>query len=228
MNIAQNILIVIAAIMAGIITGSGSVYAFNHMPDKWLKVNEEDRQYQRVKSVPWKYVLSGTFSVIGIHLGFSAPEKAIGIYIACIIVVEILMGTLIYGVIPSYLTKMLALTAVGILPFGGELELYILGMVAGTLTGLGFIMVKGLASKKQFFWDIVELSCIIGLLTGWKKAIIIIITGFVLWALVTGYRNIRMKKNRVICEGFFVSLAFMMWLILDNGILGKKIDLFLW
>ena len=89
-------------------------------------------------------------------------------------------------------------------------------------------MVKGLASKKQFSWDIVELSCIIGLLTGWKKAIIIIITGFVLWALVTGYRNIRMKKSRVICEGFFVSLAFMMWLILDNGILGKKIDLFLW
>ena len=58
MNIAQNILIVIAAIMAGIITGSGSVYAFNHMPNKWLKVNEEDRQYQRVKSVLWKYVLS--------------------------------------------------------------------------------------------------------------------------------------------------------------------------
>jgi hypothetical protein len=47
------IIVVGISIALGIICGSGSVYAFNHMPDEWLGTDERGREWQRVKSVPW-------------------------------------------------------------------------------------------------------------------------------------------------------------------------------
>ena len=45
------IIVVGISIALGIICGSGSVYAFNHMPDEWLGTDERGREWQRVKSV---------------------------------------------------------------------------------------------------------------------------------------------------------------------------------
>lgn len=228
MSVIETIVVVVLATALGIVTGNGSVYVFNHLPDRWLETEEAGREYQRVKSVPWKYVLSATFVVIGIYLGFSDPIKAVGIYVAFLILVQIIISALLYGTLPGPLCRMLALTALGILPFGGDLKLYVLGMIAGIMAGGGFMLVKGLASKKAFSWKILELTAAIGLLMGWKKAIIIIVIGFTFWALAAGLNSFKMKKVKPIYEGFFVSLVAAMWMVIDNGVAKRIIDGFLW
>lgn len=228
MSAVSIVLIVVISIGIGFVTGSGSVYAFNHIPDSWLGLEEKERKAQRIKSVPWKYVLSVTFIIIAIHLGFSEPSKSVGIYVACVILAQIVFSSFLYSVMPVQLSRMLAFTALGILPFGGDLKQYVLGTVAGTVAGAGFMLVKSLATKERFSSQIVELSCAIGLITGWEKSIIIIVFGFALWAVSTVICRGKIKNLRIVCEGFFISLCGLVWIAVDNGVAGSVIDRFLW
>ena len=111
------IIVIGVSIALGVICGSGSVYAFNHIPDEWLGADESGREWQRVKSVPWKYIFTATFIVIGIYIGICDPQKAAGIYAACLVLTQIAMAALLYGRTPRPLVWLLALTGIGIIPF---------------------------------------------------------------------------------------------------------------
>ena len=137
----KTIIVIGVSIALGIICGSGCVYAFNHIPDEWLGTDEKGREWQRVKSMPWKYIFTATFIVVGIYLGIKEPHKAAGIYAACLMLTEIAMAGFLYGRVPRPLVWLLALTGTGIIPFTIDEDLGFgagtAGMIKAHLAGAG-------------------------------------------------------------------------------------------
>ena len=142
----KTIIVIGVSIALGVICGSGCVYAFNHIPDEWLGTDEKGREWQRVKSMPWKYIFTATFIVVGIYLGIKEPHKAAGIYAACLMLTEIAMAGFLYGRVPRPLVWLLALTGTGIIPFTIDEDLGFgagtAGMIKAHLAGAaaGFVM----------------------------------------------------------------------------------------
>ena len=147
------------SIALGIICGSGSVYAFNHMPDEWLGTDERGREWQRVKSVPWKYIFTATFIVVGIYLGMKDSLKAPGYYASCLLLTQTAMAGFLYGRTPRPVVWLLALTGVGILPFTidedlgfgagseGMIKAHLAGAAAGFVLVFVLLMIKKLVLR---------------------------------------------------------------------------------
>ena len=166
------------AVLLGIICGSGSVYAFNHIPDEWLGTDEKGREWQRIKSVPWKYIFTATFIVIGIYLGIKDPQKAAGIYAASLMLTQIAMSGFLYGRIPRLIVYMLALTGAGIIPFtigedlgfgagsAGMIKSHLAGAAAGFAIMLVLMVIKKFILKGSIDMALCELGMVLGLLQG--------------------------------------------------------------
>ena len=194
----KTIIVIGVSIALGIICGSGCVYAFNHIPDEWLGTDEKGREWQRVKSVPWKYIFTATFIVVGIYLGIKDPHKAAGIYAACLMLTEIAMAGFLYGRVPRPLVWLLALTGTGIIPFTIEEDLGFgagtAGMIKAHLAGAaaGFVILFILLIIKRMLMPsrgslvsetdlaFCELGLALGLLCGPLEVSVIIATGIVL------------------------------------------------
>lgn len=195
----KTIIVIGVSIALGVICGSGCVYAFNHIPDEWLGTDEKGREWQRVKSMPWKYIFTATFIVVGIYLGIKEPHKAAGIYAACLMLTEIAMAGFLYGRVPRPLVWLLALTGTGIIPFTIEEDLGFgagtAGMIKAHLVGAaaGFVILFILLIIKRMLMPsrgpmvsetdlaFCELGLALGLLCGPLEVSVIIATGIVLW-----------------------------------------------
>lgn len=194
----KTIIVIGVSIALGVICGSGCVYAFNHIPDEWLGTDEKGREWQRVKSMPWKYIFTATFIVVGIYLGIKEPHKAAGIYAACLMLTEIAMAGFLYGRVPRPLVWLLALTGTGIIPFTIEEDLGFgagtAGMIKAHLAGAaaGFVILFILLIIKRMLMPsrgslvsetdlaFCELGLALGLLCGPLEVSVIIATGIVL------------------------------------------------
>lgn len=214
----QTIAVIGAAIGLGIICGSGCVYAFNHIPDEWLGADEEGREWQRVKSVPWKYIFTATFIVAGIYIGLSDFEKAAGVYASCLLLCEIGMAAFLYDRIPRPLVWLLALTGVGILSFTiaedlgfgpgmtGMLKAHLLGAAVGFAVMLLLVLLKcfisggGLAKLKSSPWmmNVCELTLVLGLLCGWRRVLTIIACGLIAWGVYVVFK--KHKKGGIMSQ----------------------------
>lgn len=195
----KTIIVIGVSIALGIICGSGCVYAFNHIPDEWLGTDEKGREWQRVKSLPWKYIFTATFIVVGIYLGIKEPQKAAGIYAACLMLTEIAMAGFLYGRVPRPLVWLLALAGTGIIPFtidedlgfgagtAGMIKAHLAGAAAGFVILFILLVIKNvlmnsgrpLVSEADFAFC--ELGLALGLLCGPLEVSVIIATGIVLW-----------------------------------------------
>ena len=130
-EMVKTIIVIGAAAALGIITGSASVYVFNRIPAGWLWPDDPERVRleteappgtQRVKSVPWKYVLTATFIVFGIYMGLTDPLRAPAVYVCCLILVQCAMAARVSGRIPQGLILMVLICGIAILPQAGDMK----------------------------------------------------------------------------------------------------------
>lgn len=189
------LLIIALTIPVGYVAGNAAVYAFNRMPAAWLTDygQEPDEKViskgkQRIKSVPWKYVFSASFIVVGIYMGLRDWQYAIPGMIALWILLLIALGDMKYSIIPDQLCLLLAITGFGFVPFHSEP----LDMLWGALLGFFAIVLIHLFGKLVFKKDAIgfgdaKLCAALGLVLGWKIVAGVMIGGAFLggvWAAV--------------------------------------------
>ncbi|MGN0659657.1 MAG: prepilin peptidase [Emergencia sp.] len=146
----------LAAILAGILAGSGAVYFFNRMPAGWLcdygeKPSEEllDPYTQRVKSYPWKYIFTMLFIVIGIRLVMDDWQFAAAALCSLWLLLEMAIADVKYRIVPDQLVILLAVTSLGFISFHGSW----MDCLFGALAGFGIMGFTALLGKLAYRRD---------------------------------------------------------------------------
>lgn len=123
-DILTLLIICAVAIVLGMLLGNFAVVFFNRMPGKWLVDYDEEPDeellhptHQRLKSTPWKYVLSGFYMICGIYMGVRDPYYAFPAVIALWLVVEMAIADVKYMIVPDQLIMMLFVSAIGFIPY---------------------------------------------------------------------------------------------------------------
>jgi len=131
-------------IFLGVIMGNGAVWFFNRIPGKWLCNYDEEPDaellnptMQRVRSTPWKYVLTALFSCIGIWLFRGNVHYAFASMCLCWVLTELAMADIKYRIVPDQLVFLIMAVAVGFIPFheNGPFE-----CIMGAAAGLGVML----------------------------------------------------------------------------------------
>lgn len=195
---------IVASILAGFFAGMGAVYIFNKMPAKWLcDYGETPRQeltdpyVQRIKGNPWRWVYAVGFIGLCLRLsladmgsqGMDSVQLAVAGLFACWALLIIGLADLKYMIIPDQFVIMLALTAVGFVPFyKGEMLLGPPGIwqpVIGMCIGGGFMLavagIGALILKKEVmgFGD-VKLCAAMGLVLGVAGTIAVLVAAILI------------------------------------------------
>lgn len=216
-------IVVLISIPVGIIAGNGAVYFFNNIPAIWLcdygeEPNEElkSKETQRIKSYPWKYVLTATFIVIGIYLGMKDWQFAVASILAIWISLEIAIADKKYMIIPDQLVLLLAIVSFGFIPFHNSHW----DMIWGVLIGAGSMLVLSLFGRLVFKKDIlgfgdVKLSAALGLLLGWQGLGLVLIGASFLAGIVgaIGLISKKLKKDDEIPFGPYLLGATIIYIL---------------
>ena len=146
----------LAAILAGILAGNGAVYFFNKMPAAWLcdygqKPSAEllDPYTQRVKSYPWKFLFTMFFVVVNIKLVTDDWQFAAASLCAIWLLLEMAIADKKYRIVPDQLIILLAVSALGFIPFHGSWR----ECLFGGLTGFGVMAFCALLGKLAYRRD---------------------------------------------------------------------------
>lgn len=148
------------AIFLGWLAGNGSVFLFNKLPGKWLTDYGEmpleevlNPSRQRVESTPWKLVYSMFFIASGIWIAEKLWHSSLSFWsmVALLTAHIIAMWLLLligladdkYGIIPDELVLVLAIAAIGFVPYNENF----LDPLFGALIGGGAMLLLGLISR---------------------------------------------------------------------------------
>ncbi len=179
----------LAAILAGILLGNGAVYFFNKMPAGWFTEYGErpsdellDPYTQRIKSYPWKFVLTMFFVAAGICFVMRDYRSAVPMVIVLWLLVEMAIGDAKYRIIPDELVVLTAITAIGFVNYNGGWKDCLIGAGAGfALMGLIALTGRLLYGKSGAGGGDLKLFTALGLVLGLYG----IITVFVLMACIS-------------------------------------------
>lgn len=225
--------IILASAAAGILAGCGSIFVINHVPAAWLcdygeepseKVISEGRQ--RVPGMPWKYALSAVFIVICIYMGMKDWQYGACGAAYCWVLSLIGTADAKYMIIPDQFVLLLALTAVGFIPFSsGPLE-----MVMGLAAGGGVMLLIWAVSRLIYGKDAmgfgdVKLCAAAGLAIGWKGSLFMIAAGSFACGIYAAARLVARKskaKDHVplgpfLCGGAAVYVVIIHFLLQSKG-----------
>lgn len=146
-----TIFLCIFSVIFGIILGNSAVFFFNRIPGKWLcdYGAEPDEEFlkpscQRIKSVPWKYLFSAMFVVIALKVILDNPLYGIAILASCWLLLEMAIADIKYRIVPDQLVILLALTAIGHLPYNSD---GIFDGLWGAVIGFGVMLLIGILGK---------------------------------------------------------------------------------
>ncbi len=224
-----------AAIVLGVILGSGAVYVFNRIPAAWLtdygeEPSEElkDTSTQRIKSVPWKYVFTGLFIAVGIYMGVRDITIALPVVIALWLLLLMSIADIRYMIVPDQLIMLLVLTGLGFLP--QKIALYhrhaLYDSLIGAAAGLVLMLVIALFSRAIYKkWVLggadIKLFIAIGFLTGLYGVLIIFVLSTLLSGLHLGYlllrRKIHPRETRPMVP--YIALAFGMYFLFIRNLI---------
>ena len=237
----------IAAIAMGFLAGQLAVYIFNRMPASWLcDYGQEppeilkDRQVQRIKGWPWRWVYSGGLACLCLRLvyteiqhppaGFDGlPPDYVQLLgqcqfemaglIACWTMLIIGLADLKYMIIPDQFVIMLAIAGMGFLPFHDSLVQPLGGLAAGGGVMLLVALLGKLAFRREVmgFGD-VKLAAAMGLGLGLRGMIFAlaaasVVSGFAAAAgLARGkYRKFDMQPFGPFLTGAGIFYVFIVW-----------------
>lgn len=172
-----------ASVILGLLSGFAAIYIFNKMPASWLCDYGEkppaelaDPHIQRIKGFPWRWVYAAGFICLLIRLSFFDLQFAAAGLFACWALLIIGLADLKYMIIPDQFVIMLALSAIGFIPYHSSVWHPLLGALIGGGVMLMTGVLGGAAFKKEVmgFGD-VKLFASLGLALGWKGAVFVLI-----------------------------------------------------
>lgn len=173
----------LAAILTGIFAGNGAVYFFNKMPAKWFCDYGQmpspellDPYTQRVKSYPWKFVLTMLFVVIDIRLVMDDWQFAIAAVCSLWLLLEMAISDIKYRIVPDELILLLAVSALGYIPYHGSWK----ECLFGGLAGFGIMLLVALLGKIAYRRESlgggdIKLFASLGLITGIPGILIVFV-----------------------------------------------------
>lgn len=173
----------LAAILVGIFAGNGAVYLFNHMPAQWFcdygqqPTADMNAPYvQRVKSYPWKYIFTMLFVIIAIKMVIYDWQFAIAGVCSIWLLLEMAIADIKYRIVPDQLVILLAVSALGFIPFHGSWRSCLLGAVIGFGVMAGVALLGKMAYKRDTLGGgDIKLFASLGLLLGTTGIIVVLI-----------------------------------------------------
>ena len=203
------------AVLMGVLAGFGAIYIFNKMPAGWLCDYGEtpdpvlsDPQVQRVKGFPWRWIYAAGFTCLLIRLVFVDLQFAAAALFACWALLITGLADLKYSVIPDQFTIMLALSAMGFIPFHDTFTDVIFGALIGGGVMIMVSLLGGAAYKKEVmgFGD-VKLFASLGLVLGVQGTLIALVGASITAgaAAAAGLASGRYKKDDARPLGPFIS-----------------------
>ncbi len=213
----------LAAILVGVLAGNGAVYFFNKMPAAWLcdygqepAAELRDPYTQRVKSYPWKFILSMVFVVVDIKLVIDDWQFAVAAACSLWLLLEIAIADGKYRIVPDQLVLLLAVTALGFISYhdGWKDCLY------GGLAGFGIMGATALLGKFAYRRETlgggdIKLFAALGLICGLRGILLIFVmttlfsAGHLIWLLVRK----KIRRTDTIAMGPYIALAAAIQLV---------------
>lgn len=222
-----------ASIVLGVLAGSGAIYIFNKMPASWLcdygeKPPQEltDPYIQRVKGFPWRWIYAAGFSCLLVRLSFFDMQFAAAGLFACWALLIIGLADLKYMIIPDQFVIMLALSAIGFIPYQHNVWQPLLGALIGGGVMMMTGVLGGLAFRKDAlgFGD-VKLFASLGLVLGIKGTVVVLIGASITSGIAAAIglalkkysRNDQKPLGPYIC-GWAIFYIFIVWpfLLMQN------------
>lgn len=219
---------IVASIILGSISGFAIVYVFNKMPAKWLcdygqtPSEELSNPYtQRLKGYPWRWIYAAGFSCLILKLSLIDIQLALAGLFACWALLIIAIADLKYMIIPDQFVIMLALSALGFIPFHDSYWQPILGAAIGG----GVMMITALLGRLSFKREVmgfgdVKLFASLGLALG-VKATIIVLAGASICsgvAALLGLASGKLKKDEERPLGPYICGWGMAYIFLLNNL----------
>lgn len=178
------------AILVGIFAGNGAVYCFNRIPASWLCDYGEkpaeallDKSTQRIKSTPWKYLFTMAFVVINIKMVMDDWQFAIGAVCVLWLLLEIAIADVKYRIIPDQLVVLLAVGAMGFVPYHSGWKDILGGAAVGFFLMLAVALLGKLAYRRETIGGgDIKLFASLGLILGFSGTLVVI----VLTSLISG------------------------------------------
>lgn len=224
------------ALLLGWLAGNAAVFIFNKLPGKWLtdygqapleEVLHPTRQ--RIESTPWKLVYSLVFIVSEIWIAEKLWHSSLGPWamVALLITNGIAMWLLLligladgkYGIIPDELVIVLALTAIGFVPYKENF----LDPLFGAFIGGGIIVSLGLISrvvikKPSLGMGDVKLFLAIGLMMGFRDTVAVLLVTAITSAigLSAGLLITSIKREDAVAIGPYIVGATYLVILFDE------------
>lgn len=164
----------LGAVLAGILAGNGAVYVFNKIPAPWLcdygeNIPEslQDPYTQRVKSYPWKFLFTMLFVIINMKLVIDDWQFAAAAICSLWLLLEMSIADVKYSIVPDQFIILLAVSALGYIPYHGSW----LDCLHGGCAGFAIMAVTALAGKLAYKRDTlgggdIKLFASLGLIAG--------------------------------------------------------------
>ena len=205
---------IIVLIAAGFVAGFSAVFAFNHIPTKWLCDYEceptEEMWGKRIEERPWSLV----FSFFFIGAGLIMREEGVLYLIPAIPALWLLLIVAIadckFMIIPDQLVIGLAILSIGFIPCQNGLLSPLFGALSGggSLLAIGLIARFILKREAMGFGD-VKLMGALGLIAGLKGTLIILMLTIFSSGVVMGTMCLsgRVKKDDQLPLGPFIAAS---------------------
>lgn len=191
MSTAVILIHIIFSVTAGVLASVSAIYTFNRIPARWLcdydQKPEPGMWGERIKKKPWTIVFILVFTAASLKLLEQGFLYAVPAMAALWLLLQIGMADRKYMIIPDQFVIALAVTAFGFIPIHDSFQTQLIGALAGG----GSIFLMGAAGRLLFrkesmgFGD-VKLLAAVGLMTGLKGVVIILILTVFSSALVFG------------------------------------------
>jgi prepilin signal peptidase PulO-like enzyme (type II secretory pathway) len=218
-----DIVIIVASIIVGFLSGYFAVYAFNKFPSNWFYDQDENtyeipisKDLKRVKSYPWKPALAMIFTLICIKLGIEEWQFAIPAIVAIWVITEIIIADRMYMIIPDQLIILLAVTGFGFIPFFDNFLTPLWGALLGLVPMmLIYLIGKFLFKKEVLGFGDVKLMSAIGFLLGPVGIIFTFMAGFIgsgsFYGIALLLKKIKLKDEEPL--GPFIGIAAIIYLV---------------
>ena len=236
MNVVDIVYLIIRIVLsvgAGLLLGWGTPYVFNRIPAKWLCDYDEEPDKEmwgeRIKKYPWSWVFAFLFLGAVFCIWHMGPIYQIAGLPALWLLLLMALADQKYMIIPDQLVVTLAVTAIGFVPFQPDF----LSPLYGALIGGGSLLIIGtigrwISKKDVMGFGDVKLMAAIGLISGMKGTVIILVLTFLSAGVVMGFGLLsgRLKREEEQPLGPYIAAAaaafilFRPWfLLLADGYL---------
>ena len=226
-EVLKLLIIIGAAVIAGILAGNGAVVVFNRLPARWLCDYREEpgkdlkqTESQRIKSHPWKAAFSMLFVLFAVKLAVFDWQYAFAALVSLWALLIIAVADQKYMIIPDQFVILLALSAFGYVPYHQSY----LAPLWGALIGGGCMLIIGVTGKLIFkkealgFGD-VKMFAAVGLITGPIGVSLILVASSFLSCVIFGVGLLRKKNKRtdVLPLGPYIALSTAVYLLFPGA-----------